>query len=99
MEATWKYRGRTLEEEQIEFIRTLIQGNPQASRWALSRKLCAAWNWVQPNGAPCEMICRGMMLALHRAGGIELPPVRRINPNPLAQRRRPERPLIDRTPL
>ena len=95
----WKYRGRTLDDEQIEFIRRLIEANPQASRWALSRKLCEAWNWVQANGAPCEMLCRAMMLALHRAGWIELPPVRRINPNPLAQRRRPEQPLIDTTPL
>ena len=95
----WKYRGRAVDEEQIEFIRRLIQGNPQASRWALSRKLYEAWNWIQPNGAPCEMLCRSMMLALHRDGRIELPPVRRINPNPLAQRRRPERPLMDTTPL
>ena len=99
MGTIWKYRGRAVDDEQIEFIRRLIQGNPQASRWALSRKLCEAWNWVQPNGAPCEMLCRSMMLALHRDGRIELPPVRRINPNPLARRRRPERPLMDTTPL
>jgi len=99
MEAIWKYRGRILNDEQIEFIRTLIQANPQASRWSLSRRLCQAWNWVQANGAPCEMLCRGMMLALDRAGRIELPPVRRKNPNPLAERRSPARPLIDTTPL
>ena len=99
MGTIWKYRGRAVDDEQIEFIRRLIEGNPQASRWALSRKLCEAWNWKQPNGAPCEMLCRSMMLALHRAGRIELPPVRRINVNPLAQRRRPERPLMDTTPL
>ncbi len=44
------------------------------------------------------MVCRGMMLALHRAGHIELPAVRRVNSNPLVQRARPAPVLVDRTP-
>jgi hypothetical protein len=49
------------------------------------------------------MVCRGLMLQLHREGHIELPPVRWVNPNPLA-RRNPERnrpvPVrVDQTPL
>ena len=32
------------------------------------------------------MVCRSLMLQLHRAGHIELPPVRWVNPNPLARR-------------
>jgi hypothetical protein len=39
------------------------------------------------------------MLALHRAGHIELPPPRYVPPNPLAQRGRPAVADIDRTPL
>ncbi len=35
------------------------------------------------------MVCRGLMLALHRAGHIELPPARKVN-NPFVHRRRPE---------
>ena len=43
------------------------------------------------------------MLELHRAGHIELPPVRWVNPNPLArrgaERRKPVPMLVDTTPL
>lgn len=89
-----KHRGRTVTDADVVFIRQLIAAHPRASRRALSKKLCEAWNWVQPNGVPRDMVCRGLMLALHRAGHIELPPVRWVNPNPLAQgRRRPSRTL------
>jgi hypothetical protein len=84
-----KYRGRTVTDADVVFIQRLIAAHPTASRRALSKKLCEAWNWVQPNGVPRDMVCRGLMLALHRAGHIELPPVRWVNPNPLAQGRRP----------
>jgi hypothetical protein len=69
------------------------------SRRRLARKLCEAWQWVQPNGRVRDMVCRGLMLALHRRGRIELPPVRRVMPNPLAQRRRPALVPVDTTPL
>lgn len=95
----FKYRGRVVTEADAAFIRELIAQNPTASRRALSKLLCEAWNWVQPNGALCDMVCRGFMLALHRAGQIELPPVRWVNPNPLAARRRPRPVTVDTTPL
>ncbi len=84
-----KYRGRVVTDADVAFISQLIAKYPTASRRALSKKLCQAWNWVQPNGVLRDMVCRGFMLALHRAGHIELPPVRQVNANPLAQRRRP----------
>jgi hypothetical protein len=89
MEPIFCYRHRRVSGEEVAFIRQLIAGHPQASRRALSTKLCQAWNWVQPNGALRDMVCRGLMLELHRAGLIELPPVRRCPPNPLARRRAP----------
>lgn len=95
----FKYRGRVVTEADAAFIRELIAQNPTASRRALSKLLCEAWNWVQPNGALCDMVCRGFMLALHRAGQIKLPPVRWVNPNPLAARRRPRPVTVDTTPL
>ena len=54
---------------------------------------------MQSNGTLCDMICRSLMLELERAGHIVLPPVRWINPNPLARRRKPDPPQIDTTPL
>jgi hypothetical protein len=41
------------------------------------------------------MVCRSFMLALHRAGLIELPPVRKVMPNPLARRTKPAPVAID----
>ena len=99
MEAVFTYRHRVLSEADVVFIRQLIAQHPELSRRRLARKLCEAWQWVQPNGRVRDMVCRGLMLALHRAGRIELPPVRRVMPNPLAQRRRPALVPIDTTPL
>ena len=95
----WRYRGRTVTAEDIGFIRNLLAEHPNASRRALSTKLCEAWQWKQANGALRDMVCRGLLLMLHRAGQIELPPVRYQPPNPLVRRQRPQPVLIDMTPL
>ncbi len=98
-----KYRGRIVTDIDIAFIRRLVSDNPGLSRRALSAKLCEAWNWRQANGTLRDMVCRGMMLQLHRQGHIQLPPVRWVNPNPLArrnpERKRPAAVLVDETPL
>ncbi len=99
MPAAWTYRGREISAEEISFIRWLISEHPGASRRALSAKLCEAWQWKQANGAPRDMVCRGLLLMLHRAGQIVLPPVRFTPPNPLARRERPAPVLIDTTPI
>jgi len=94
-----RYRGREISQEDILFIRTLIERHPQESRRTLSTKLCEAWQWRQANGALRDMVCRGLLLMLYRAGQIELPPVSYVRHNPLAHRARPEPPRIDSTPL
>src|SRR3954470_3743717 len=75
MPAEWRYRGRVVTAEDVAFIRRFIAQNPGASRRRLSAKLCEAWQWKQANGALRDMVCRGLLLMLHRAGEIELPPV------------------------
>ena len=45
------------------------------------------------------MVCRGLLLMLHRAGEIELPEVRFVPRNPLVVRERPAPVLIDTTPI
>src|SRR6267378_7614098 len=99
MPKQWKHRGRILTAEDITFIQQLIANNPESSRRKLSAQLCEAWQWKQTNGAPRDMVCRGLLLMLHRAGEIQLPPVRFIPPNPLTKRERPARILIDTTPI
>jgi hypothetical protein len=100
MEKTWKYRGRTVSGADIAFIRELIATHAEASRYALSRQLCEAWNWKQRNGALCDQICRGLLLKLEGAGEIQLPAVRfRPARNPLAERRPPELVVADERPV
>jgi hypothetical protein len=99
MQRTLSYRHREITDEDVVFIRRLIAEHPGASRWGLSRKLCEAWNWVQANGALRDMVCRGLMLMLHRQGRIELPAARQVVRNPLVQRGRPVLVSVDEAPL
>src|ERR1039457_4926395 len=99
MAAEWKYRGRIVTAEEIIFIRELIAAHPGTSRRTLSTKLCEAWQWRQANGALRDMVCRGLLLLLDRAGQIELPPVSYVRHNPLANRARPEPVQVDTTPI
>ena len=100
MAATWRYRGQEIDGEQIAFLREFIRAHPTSSRWKLSRQLCEALSWKQANGALRDVVCRGLLLMLERAGQIELPPVRRlIRGQCRTARPRPEVVLIDTTPL
>ncbi len=98
MSIVLRYRGREVDASGVTFIRELIAEHPNKSRWALSKTLCEAWDWRQENGVLKDMVCRGLMLALHRSGAIELPAVRQRPRNPLADRRRPAPVSVDRTP-
>jgi len=109
VDAVLSYRGRPLTHRDLEFLRELIATPPQLSRRALSFAVCAAWQWRQPNGTPCDGVCRGLLLALHRAGYLVLPPARwrttkawrprtsapavRVDTSPLATSLRHLRPL------
>jgi hypothetical protein len=98
MDVVLTYRGREVGVADVGFIRELIAAHPGASRRALSRKLCVAWGWRQPNGALKDMVCRGLMLALDRAGHIELPPPRWVCQEP-SRRLRPSRVEVDASAL
>jgi len=99
MSASYKYRGRVITPEDIAFIRGLIAENPAASRRRLSEKLCEAWQWKQANGALRAMVCRGLLLMLHRVCEIELPPIRFKTLNPFLRRESPQAMLIDTSPI
>src|SRR5437899_11006640 len=99
MSMEWKHRGRIITAADIIFIQQLIDANPRASRRQLSAKLCEAWQWKQANGALRDMVCRGLLLMLDRAGQIQLPPIKKRPNNPLARRPIPVPALIDSTPI
>ena len=94
------FRGRQIRRTDVVFLQELIAANSGLSRRQLSVQVCQAWNWVQPNGRPRDMVCRGLLLALHRAGHIELPAKRSSPPNNAIAHRRvaPVEPY-DTTPI
>lgn len=98
METVLTYRGRAIEPADVVFIRALIAARPNASRRKLSIELCRAWGWAQPNGALRDAVCRGLLLALHRGGHIELP-APRYDGFAAWRRRAPTTVTIDTTPI
>lgn len=99
-EVVLRFRAREIRQEELTFLRQLIADHPNLSRRALSAKVCQAWNWVQPNGQLCSMVCRSLMLVLHRAGHIELPPPRRVMVNNAIRHRHVrEIAVVDPTPI
>jgi hypothetical protein len=103
MESAFRYRNQVITAPEVEFIRQLIVEHPEATRRRLSLLLCEAWGWKQPNGALRDMVCRGLLLGLHRAGQIALPAARLRSFNPAARYRGPrwkaEAIEVDTTPL
>jgi len=99
METLLRYRGRSVTVADVRFVNELIARHPGESRRRLSGRLCEAWNWRQANGSLRDMVARGLLLALWRAGHIELPQIRQRPCNPLAARLRPLPVEVDREPL
>jgi hypothetical protein len=102
MESAFRYRSPPITGGQIEFIRQLIQQHPGATRRRLSLLPCEAWGWKQANGVPRDMVCRGLLLSLHRAAQIDLPPARAKGFNPAvrhASKRWKAAVEVDTTPL
>jgi hypothetical protein len=99
VERALTYRGRPITPGDLATIRGLLRGTPGISRRALSLALCAQWQWRQPNGLPCDAICRGLLLWLHRSGHIELPPPQWTSRKPWRPRTNALPVLIDTTPI
>jgi hypothetical protein len=100
MEIIMTFRKRAITEQDILFMRNFISRYPASSRRELSRLLCEEWDWRQSNGVLKDMVCRSLMLKLHREGRIQLPEVRKRPNNPMLNRKRPEKLTdMDETPI
>jgi hypothetical protein len=99
METVLRYRGREIGLDDVLRIRALIAARPEATRRALSIELCRAWGWVQDNGALRDAVCRGLLLALHRGGHIELPAPKPTMRGHAWARRRPAPVAVDTRPI
>jgi len=94
------YRNRQVTRKDICFIRRLISDNPEEGRSALSREICQAWNWAQPNGHLKDIVCRGLLLRLEKEGHIELPPRKRaLIPTPFLSCKTPGPVEVDESPI
>jgi len=67
-------RGRRVDDQDLAAILSLLSNATCTGRSQLSRQLCRAWNWVQPNGNLKEAACRALLLQLELRGLIVLPP-------------------------
>ena len=77
-------RGRHFGGGELLRIRAIVQGLPQAHRFELSKQVCGALNWRQPNGRLKDRACRDVLARLHALGFLRLPPRRRA---PVRRRR------------
>jgi hypothetical protein len=84
------FHGRQIRQSDVALLRELIAQHPGLSRRRLSVRVCEAWGWMQPNGQPRDMVCRSLLLALHRAGHLELPAKKVSPPNNAIRHRRVE---------
>jgi hypothetical protein len=97
MSTILSYRGRAVSEADVALIKDIIRAYPDDSRWALSKRVCRAWNWTQANGRLKDMVCRGLLLRLEREGHIVQPqPKRKM---PVCQHKRPDKVETDSTRL
>jgi len=76
-----KYRNKELTEDDIIFIREIINQHYQKGRTRISSILCQAWKWVQPNGKLKDLAARDLLLRLEEKELISLPPRMRNNNN------------------
>jgi hypothetical protein len=94
----FRYRSRDVGPQAICFIQRTSAQFYGKGRSHISRALCEAWGWVQPNGKFKEYAARDLLLRLEEKGFIKLPP--RLRPkNNLRRNTFAQTPLFCNTPL
>ena len=74
---TWRYRGQTIDRRTDRLPPGVHPGASRQQPLEAVAAVVRSLEWKQANGALRDMVCRGLLLMLDRAGEIELPPVRR----------------------
>ena len=94
----FRYRARQLDTQDIQLIRAIISKHYQRGRSHISRVLCQAWQWVQPNGKLKEYAARDLLLRLEEQGLVQLP--KRLRPkNNLKKKTFDQIPLFLKKPI
>jgi len=68
-----RYCGREFTNEEMAFIRQLIEVRPDLNRYKLSHLVCEYLNWRKQDGDLKDMSCRVAMLRMQQDGLIQLP--------------------------
>jgi hypothetical protein len=96
-EVIFSYRNRQLDIKDIHLVQELIAQHYSLGRSHVARRLCEAWQWVQPNGQGKEFAARDLLLRLEEQGLITLPPRLRTKIN--RRKDYAQIPLFRRDPL
>jgi hypothetical protein len=72
-----RYSGRHFTEQEVQWIRDLIESSKGINRAKISTRFCEHVGWRKPNGTVKDMSCRVALLKMHREGIITLPPTQR----------------------
>lgn len=77
-----RYCGREFSQEELAWIKQLIDNRPELSRKDLSVLFCRERNWLKPDGGLKDMSCRVAMLKMEKDGLLVLPPPKRKHTKP-----------------
>jgi len=76
-----RYCGRDFTEEEIQWIKKTVAGQPGLNRNKLSKQFCERFNWRKPDGGLKDMRCRVAHLRMAEAGVITLPKAQKGHSN------------------
>lgn len=74
METKFVIRGRRIADNDVAFVRSIIERHFTKGRTFISKELCRLWSWRQPNGNLKQMAASELLLRLERRGLVKLPP-------------------------
>jgi len=80
MEVSRRVQGRTVTDNDIKTIQSIIASRPNWHRTRISQELCHLWNWKNDAGRPKDIAARALLRKLDKENIINLPaPVRSAN--------------------
>jgi hypothetical protein len=91
------YRRLSVTVDDISIINKIIYSHPNKSRRFISQEICRVFNWRQANNILKDMVCRSFLLILESKDLIKLPPRKFTPPNPLANRKKPSKVIVDQS--
>jgi hypothetical protein len=81
-------QGRSVQPEDLAWLRAWLDARPHGSRKRLARELCQRWQWEDGSGRLKDFAARSLLLKLEAQGHLRLPPLqiqKRRAPRPAPQ--------------